>query len=186
MVQFNIKKYISIIAGLAIILFVIGVCIVKLSIFDSMSFSITIVFILSCLFSTIMWKWKVFQGWLVPFPNLNGLWSGYIESTFENAKKKISIDVSIQQTFFHIQVCLKTKESKSNSVVASFNINKDRNIKQLCYTYRNEPKGKILDKSPIHYGSVLLDINASNKEMEGTYWTGRKTSGDIFLKKKKS
>lgn len=183
MVQFDTKKYISIIASLAIILFVIGVCIVKFDIIDSMSYSITIVFIVCCLFSKIMWKWKVFQGWLVPFPNLNGAWSGCIESTFENAKKKIQIDVSIKQTFFHVQVCLKTKESKSNSIVASFNIDKDRNIKQLCYTYRNEPKGKLLDRSPIHYGSVLLDINVSNEKMEGTYWTERKTSGEIYLNK---
>jgi SMODS-associating 2TM, beta-strand rich effector domain len=39
------------------------------------------------------WGWKIpwFQGWLVPFPNLNGTWMGYIFSEWTDPKtgKKI-------------------------------------------------------------------------------------------------
>ena len=42
-------------------------------------------------------------------------------------------------------------------------MDENRNIKQICYTYRNEPKAKIQERSPIHYGSVILDIETDCK-----------------------
>src|SRR5260370_13708613 len=33
-------------------------------------------------FTTWAWRWKGFQGWLVPFPDLQGTWAGAIESTW--------------------------------------------------------------------------------------------------------
>ncbi len=42
------------------------------------------------LFAKWGWRWKIFQGWLVPFPDLNGTWQGYIHSNWKNT---ISIKV---------------------------------------------------------------------------------------------
>ena len=38
--------------------------------------------ILWLIFTKWAWKWKVFKGWLVPFPDLNGTWHGEICSTW--------------------------------------------------------------------------------------------------------
>lgn len=172
----------KIIAVLIIGFFILYVALFNLPIIESVSYSISTISVFAFLFVSFAWKWKVFRGWLVPFPNISGKWKGYLESSYEGASKRIPIELSIKQTFLHIQITLSTKESKSNSIAAAFNIDDDRNIKQICYTYRNEPKAKLQEISPIHYGSVILDIDASDK-MSGKYWTGRKTIGDISVSK---
>ena len=85
----------------------------------------------------------------------------------------------------HIQIKLYSNESKSNSIVAAFNIDENRDILQLCYSYQNNPKATLQKKSPIHYGSVILDIKGNGQQMEGQYWTSRNTTGDISIKKRK-
>lgn len=182
MVKYNIKTYTAIITVLAVGFFILYVTLFNLPIIESVSYSITTISVFAFLFVSFAWKWKVFRGWLVPFPNISGKWKGYLESSYGSAGKRIPIKLSIKQTFLHIQIELSTKESKSNSIAAAFNIDDDRSIKQICYTYRNEPKAKYQEISPIHYGSVILDIDASDK-MSGKYWTGRKTIGDISVSK---
>ena len=182
MVKYNLKRYIAIITVLAVGFFILYVTLFNLQIIESVSYSITTISVIAFLFVSFAWKWKVFRGWLVPFPNISGKWKGHLESSYEGASKRIPIELSIRQTFLHIQIKLSTKESKSNSIAAAFNIDDNRNIKQICYTYRNEPKAKIQERSPIHYGSVILDIDANDK-MSGRYWTGRRTIGDISVSK---
>ncbi|MBR0502581.1 MAG: hypothetical protein IJJ77_04980 [Paludibacteraceae bacterium] len=182
MVKYNIKCYMTIIAVLTVGFFVLYVALFNMPIIDSISYCITTLGVFAFLFVSYAWRWKVFEGWLVPFPNISGKWKGYLESSYEGARKRIPIELSIRQTFLHIQIKLSTNESKSTSIVAAFNIDDDRNIKQICYTYLNEPKAKFQEKSPIHYGSIILDIDANDK-MSGKYWTGRKTTGDISVSK---
>ena len=182
MVKYNLKRYIAIITILAVGFFILYVTLFNLPIKESVSYSITTISVFAFLFVSVAWKCKAFRGWLVPFPDISGKWKGYLESSYEGGSKIIPIELSIRQTFLHIQIKLSTKESKSNSIAAAFNIDDDRNIKQICYTYRNEPKAKFQERSPIHYGSVILDIDANDK-MSGIYWTGRKTIGDISVSK---
>ncbi len=182
MVKYNLKCYTAILTVLAVGFFIMYVSLFNFSIIESVSYSISTLSVFAFLFVSFAWKWKVFRGWLVPFPNISGKWKGFLESSYEGASKRIPIELSIIQTFLHIQIKLTSKESKSNSIAAEFNIDDDRNIKQICYIYRNEPKAKLQERSPIHYGSVILDIDANDK-MSGTYWTGRKTIGDISVSK---
>lgn len=182
MVKYNIKRYTAIITVLAVGFFILYVALLNFPIIKSISYSITTISVFAFLFVSFAWKWKVFRGWLVPFPNISGKWKGYLDSSYEGASIRIPIDLCIRQTFLHIQIKLSTEESKSNSIVAAFNIDNDRNIKQVCYTYRNEPMAKFQERSPIHYGSVILDIDKDDK-MSGKYWTGRRTIGDISVSK---
>ena len=182
MVKHNIKNYITTIILIAILTF-LACCMLELSIWDSISYSISITSILVVGFVKFAWKWKIFRGWLVPFPNLNGYWDGIIKSTYKNACSEIPIKLKIKQTFLHIQIRFQSKESKSNSIVAAFNIDEDRGIVQLCYSYQNDPKATLQKKSPIHYGSVILDINEDNNSMNGQYWTTRNTTGEMYLEK---
>ena len=131
------------------------------------------------------WRWKIFQGWLVPFPNLNGKWKGNIKYAFEGKESTRKIDVTIKQTFISIIVKFNTKESHSINFCGSFNIDDKRDIKQLIYSYQNEPEANFRDKSPVHFGTTRLDINHDCTSMSGEYWTSRKTTGAISLKKHK-
>src|SRR5712691_9800093 len=39
---------------------------------------VTVDVLLFGIFAKWAWKWRCLQGWLVPFPNLNGSWTGTI------------------------------------------------------------------------------------------------------------
>ena len=130
------------------------------------------------------WKWKIFYPWLVQIPNLSGTWNGNIESNWDNKPKSIPITINISQSFLHTLVILKTNESTSRTIAAAFNIDKARGYQQLIYSYSNEVKTNIREKSSNHYGSAILNFTGFLvKEMDGEYWTTRKTAGQINIEK---
>ena len=96
------------------------------------------------------------------------------------------MEIFIDQTFLNVQIRIKTGESRSFSIGASFDIDKDRGQQQLFYSYLNTPKAGVRDRSEIHYGSAFLVFDGFDvNEMEGEYWTSRETTGEIHLKKVK-
>ena len=135
------------------------------------------------LFVSWAWKWKIFQDWLVPFPCLSGKWDGEIVSTYNSENRSIPVNVVIKHHFFNIQIKVKTGESNSISTCGSFDIDEDRGLKQLIYSYQNNPKATVRERSEIHYGTTRLEINDDANILEGEYWTSRKTTGDMKLTK---
>ena len=189
MVEHNIKRYVFAI----IVVFLMAVVSSLLAFhalglskgtWDIITTSISITAIIVVLFVSWAWRWRVFRGWLVPIPNLNGKWEGAIKfkDNGEDRTRKVSVD--IKQTFLSIVVRFKSKESTSLSLCGSFNIDEKRGIKQLIYSYQNDPDANIRETSPVHYGTTKLDIGSDNKSLIGEYWTSRKTKGTIILKKK--
>lgn len=190
MVNYNIRIFGFAILGLAfgtyIVLFLLTQNLENIDYHKALtniSTTISINLIIWLLFIKWMWKLKIFHHWLVPFPNLSGKWSGTIKSNWEGGNSEpIPISVTITQTFFNIQVRINTEESRSYSIGASFDIDKDRGFQQLFYSYLNTPNSGIRDRSQIHYGSTLLNFEGSNvNKMEGEYWTSRETTGEIEL-----
>lgn len=153
------------------------------AIWKDITTTVTIITVICTLFISWAWKWKIFQNWLVPFPCLSGKWLGHINSTYDSANIPIEVEVTIKQNFFYIQIKIKSKESSSFSTCGSFDIDEDRGFKQLIYTYQNNPKATVKDRSAIHYGTTRLDIDDNLQTLEGEYWTTRKTTGDIKLVK---
>ena len=190
MVRYNIKRFITAIVVFAIAVFVClcyfrgEIGFEEMGVFwGNLSSTISIVALTSTLFTNWAWKWKIFQGWLVPFPCLTGDWGGEIRTIYEGIEKTIPTNIRIKHTFFNIQIRISTNESLSNSACASFDIDEDRGIKQLIYTYQNIPKSSVRNRSEIHFGSVRLDINETATILEGEYWTSRKTTGEIKFNK---
>ena len=193
MVKHNIRIFAFAILGLAFIVYAIIFTLTQN--FDSIDFykaithvstTISINIILWMLFIAWAWKWKIFYPWLVPFPNLSGNWEGTIKSNWkEKELEPIPIEVSITQNFFNVQVRIKTKESRSYSIGASFDIDNERGFQQLFYTYLNTPKAGVRERSEIHYGSTILNFDGFKvTKMDGEYWTDRETTGEITLNKK--
>ena len=189
MVEHNIKRYVYAIIIVFLAAF-IATCIIKQSLSSGMpglvgaiSTSISITALIATLFVAHAWKWRIFRKWLVPFPDLNGYWEGCIKYTYNGKESSRKIKVHIKQTFIGIYVQLETRESKSKNFCGSFNIDSKRDERQLIYSYLNEPDVKLRDRSPMHYGTTKLDIASDNKSMKGEYWTNRRTSGSIALKK---
>lgn len=188
MVKHNISRYTAAEVVLSIALFL---CLSFFSnklafksvinIWENITTTITVVTAIHIVFVSWAWKWKLFQGWLVPYPCLSGKWNGEIISTYKSENKSISIEVVIKQHFFNIQIKMKTDESNSVSLCGSFDIDEDRGIKRLIYVYQNDPKVTVRDRSEIHYGTVRLDISDDAKTLKGEYWTSRKTTGEICM-----
>ena len=193
MVKHNIRIFAFAILGLAFIVYAIIFTLTQN--FDSIDFhkaithvstTISINIIIWMIFIAWAWKLKIFYPWLVPFPNLSGDWEGTIKSNWkEKELEPIPIEVSITQNFFNIQVRIKTNESRSYSIGASFDIDNERGFQQLFYTYLNTPKAGVRERSEIHYGSTILKFNGFKvTKMDGEYWTDRETTGEITLTKK--
>ena len=194
MVKHNIRVFAFAILGLAFIVYaIIFVSTQNLSSINfqkavaHISTTISINIVIWMIFIGWAWKFKIFYPWLVPFPNLSGKWIGEIQSNWNGKSlEPIPIEVVIEQNFFNIQIRIKTAESRSYSIGASFDIDKERGYQQLFYSYLNTPKSSVRERSKIHYGSVLLCFEGFRVvDMEGEYWTDRETTGDITLKKNK-
>jgi len=191
MIRYRLRFYAYLALGLAIITWIAliplpdGNLQITVTDFWNIPTAITINLFLWIVFIKWLWKWKLFYGWLVPFPDLNGKWEGVIKSNWESAQNPIPTEISIKQTFFHITVKLKTGESESISNAASFDIDKDKDISRFFYSYMNTPKPSVRDRSQMHYGTTLLNFEGYPvTEMTGEYWTSRESTGEIKLKRK--
>jgi len=86
--------------------------------------------------------------------------------------------LTITQRFDSIECTLHTQESSSYSVNAL--ISKDEYGNDvLSYNYLNEPRIGVRHRSQIHNGFVTLKILDNN--LEGSYWTDRRTTGGVEL-----
>lgn len=157
---------------------------------SSIQLSMTVITILTVCFCEYLWKCKCFRGWLVLIPDLNGSWSGTIHSDWIDKEtnirvNSISAELTIKQTLFKVSCIMKTNEMKSHSVNAGWTVDSANQMCQLVYIYISEPKQNIQSRSPMHYGTVMLDFCKSDDgdALSGNYWTGRKTSGFISMKK---
>lgn len=134
------------------------------------------------------WKFKFFRGWLVPFPDLNGNWIGYIYSDWKNPTTgekppPIPVMLTINQSFFQLSCVMRTSEMESFSYSEGFNIDPDRQIKNIAYSYGSKPRLSLSDRSTPHDGTVVFKIiETPERKLVGRYWTERLTKGEIVLK----
>src|SRR5690348_17596491 len=79
---------------------------------------VTIYVILSFVFTTWLWRLRLFQGWLVPYPDIQGTWAGTLQSTWEDPstgqpKPPFPILIVIKQSFSCVSCAMYTRESTS-------------------------------------------------------------------------
>jgi len=143
--------------------------------------------LLVAVFSSYFWRWNIFHGWLVPFPNLNGTWKGSIQTTWidpvsNERPAPIPTILTIKQSFFKISCVMRTAEMTSRSIIADFVLDTNNQVKKLSYTYDSNPIATVKERSPQHLGTMIFDIiEKPKRKIEGEYWTGRKTTGHIEM-----
>lgn len=148
---------------------------------------VTLDLIIATIFFKWVWKWSIFKNWLVPFPDLNGTWEGYIKTTWINPETsetppEIPAILTIKQTFLNISCVLRTAEMTSNGYSSGFKLDSENQSKQLSYSYTSRPSTMVTDRSPIHDGTILFDIVGDPaKKLKGQYWTTRKTTGEVIM-----
>lgn len=141
---------------------------------------------------TFAWRplWRLCP-WLArhAFPDLNGEWTGELISTWVDAAGKgippIPTSVHITQGLFSISVKLRTGESKSHSLRCFLEAFHDAGRYRIWYTYSNDPKAKFRYRSAPHSGVAWLelDIDCDPNTLFGVYYTDRKTTGDISVRR---
>jgi hypothetical protein len=149
---------------------------------------VTIDLFIILIFTKWLWKCRIFKGWLVPFPNLNGTWIGCIKSDWKNPESgqaipAIPVMLTIKQNLLHLSCVMCTGEMKSYSFSEGLHIDSEKQIKQMAYLYNSKPRIIINQRSLPHDGAIVFDIIESpSKKLTGRYWTERKTTGEINLK----
>jgi len=155
------------------------------SIILSRILNIDIIFLF--ILSTWGWRYKIFKGWLINYPDLNGTWIGNIESDWVNPETDRKLEpiitmLTIKQNLLSISCKMRTAEMSSNSFAEGFIIDNEKQINQLYYSYISSPYKSVEHRSANHCGTVVLDIiNLPFRTLSGKYWTERKTSGQITL-----
>ncbi|MBZ7589039.1 MULTISPECIES: hypothetical protein [Enterobacteriaceae] len=148
---------------------------------------VSIDLLLIAIFAKWGWKLQIFRGWLVPFPNLNGSWVGFIYSDWKNPKtgEKVSpipVILTVNQSFFHISCMMRTSEMESSSYSEGFLIDPERQIKNIAYSYSSKPRLSLNERSIPHDGTAIFKIIENPKQkLVGRYWTERLTKGEIVL-----
>lgn len=130
-------------------------------------------------FNKWIWKWKPLNWILGEMPILAQKYNGKIRFIWENEEQERNITISIKQTFLKVIVKLGSDESNSNTVMAT--IIEINGSQMLMYTYLNIPRAELQDRSAIHYGTAMLDIDDPN-HIIGNYYTTRQTRGSMDLK----
>jgi hypothetical protein len=141
--------------------------------------------VLSFVFTKWLWRISWFRGWLVRFPDLQGTWEGELDSTWENPKTgqrepAIKAFLVIRQTFSTISCTMFTKEMVSFSRAAQLVKDEPSDAIALSFNYTSTPKAVIRERSAVHDGAAdLRVVNVPKRMLEGQYWTGRCTTGDM-------
>jgi hypothetical protein len=146
---------------------------------------------LALLFADFCWRWlwktfPILERWV--FPDLNGTWTGSLISTWIDPATGVRIapmqtTINIRQGLFSTAVTLKTGESKSYSTRAFVEAYRDIRRYRVWYTYTNIPLAQFHSRSTLHDGVAYLDmdLDVSRNNLTGSYYTQRKTSGDLDL-----
>jgi hypothetical protein len=153
------------------------------SFFGPLSLVVTLLSFLILGFERYFWRLPGLRV-LAGQPDIRGTWRGVIESSYKNQLGErlspIPCYVVIDQDFSTVVVSLMTDESVSDSIGAAIARGKPPT---LAVVYRNESRQELRPKSPIHYGGMAIRLAASARPefLHGTYWTDRRTVGDIEL-----
>ena len=149
---------------------------------------VTIFVVVSFVFTKWLWRITWFRGWLVRFPDLQGTWEGELQSTWkkpgsEEAIPPLRMILVIRQTFSTISCTMFTKESESYSRAAQMAKDEETGAISISYNYTNRSQAAIRDRSPIHDGAAHLRVvTVPARMLEGEYWTGRRTTGQMRLR----
>lgn len=133
-----------------------------------------------------LWRLPLAQRFSFVSSDLSGTWKGDLTSfwvdpeTGKSPQPKPAFLV-VRQTSSKISVVLLTDESRSRSALAA--VTTSDGVTSLDYFYLNIPDGRHRDRSPIHPGSVSLNVTGRPvSRLKGKYWTDRDTRGELDFK----
>ena len=129
-----------------------------------------------------LWRLRWLRPWLFNMPDLNGTWKVVIHPTApESSPHEVIAYMVIRQTFSTVSLRLFTAESHSETLSARV-VRCDDGTCNLAAVYRNTPRLQVRERSPLHHGALLLNVQGDPPEsLAGQYWTDRLSQGELVL-----
>jgi len=135
------------------------------------------------------WLWRIrwLRPWLFNMPDLNGTWKVAIHPTAPEAlPSEVSAYMVIRQSFSSISLRLFTSESQSETLTARV-VKCDDGTCNVAAVYLNTPRLQVRERSPLHHGALLLNVQGDPPEsLAGQYWTDRLSQGELVLSARSS
>lgn len=135
-------------------------------------------------FNRWFWRWRLWQGWMVKRPYIGGDWQVKLDYQRGDERGTVDATLSVNQTYSTFHARLQTDESQGDLI--SSKIVDEGSRYKFIGVYRNEPRLEVRDRSPIHNGAFILDIEGdalSPSSLRGQYWTDRSTRGEFVAKR---
>jgi hypothetical protein len=141
----------------------------------------TVVGVVLGAFDKWLWKLPWLHPWFVETPSIGGTWKGQLTSSADGQIGETFREcyLVVRQRFSKVSAVLLTEESESKELTAS--IYRDSADGQtLAVTYENIPKRRYRDASPPNRGGMILHVRGDPpKQLDGEYFTSRRTVGEI-------
>lgn len=156
-------------------------------------FAVTLFVVTSALalFDWVLWRWIPFR-YFHGVPDISGEWivtlqSSYVQPNTNQPSAAISGKATVAQTFSTLSIRIHTDTSNS-FLHAERIIRHGDGVCEVYGVYQSDPsihlRGTV---SEIHYGAFRYQlIGDPPTEMNGQYWTDRKTSGSLIFRRKPS
>ena len=136
-----------------------------------------------------VWAWVPWIG-RKTFPDLTGTWEGNLVSTWINPETgkvgpPVPTTIWVRQGIFRTSIKLRTGESTSYSTRCLLEADREAGRFRFWYSYDNTPKAEYRYRSARHEGVAWLelDLDEDPNHLVGCYYTDRKTSGDIDVRR---
>ncbi len=132
-------------------------------------------------FNRWFWRWRLWQGWMVKRPYIGGDWHVKIDYHWGDERGTVDATLSVNQTYTSIHARLQTGESKGD-LISSQIVDEGTGRYKFTGIYRNEPRLEVRDRSQIHNGAFILDIEGDvlkPSSLHGQYWTDRGSKGEF-------
>jgi len=137
-------------------------------------------------FEKVLWRNSIIRLiFNIKTPVIHGRWEGYVESSFDNFKKKFPVVLEIFQTYSTLKITYYDKRAVSHTIASRLIIEEGKPSQLLCI-YRNEPyevRGERDSTLRTHYGVMILTL-LGNRKLMGIYFNKpveRSTYGKIYL-----
>ena len=150
--------------------------------FVPITFVIGAISVALILFDHFGWRLPVVSR-LISRPDLRGTWTGTLDSDHIGAREAIKVVMVVHQTFSDLKMRLFTPESKSLTTTANIVVEPDKRI-SVVNVYRNDPRLDLQARSRPHRGTLEVMVEgAEGDRLTGEYWTDRKTTGRVALRR---
>ncbi|CAV18947.1 hypothetical protein [Vibrio atlanticus] len=173
----------------SVLLYLLFNSILEQSVIRSISYTTTLISILSFLIGKYLWKYVYIDFFKKNIcPDFNGVWIGEIVSNFDS-EKKILIPIEINADFFGVKLKSNTTVGYSYANYCQI-IRTDSDQFELEYIFRTHNHSPSETDTTYYEGAVKVIVtDIDSMTMTGLYWTnrcwqnGKNTAGTITFKK---